>query len=771
MQLSLAHADSIERYLGEQIKAFDGHVAELASKNFEQPEFLFENNDNIQEMLIIDSASSNILASYKLSKRYLAGSSKSSAPAIGNLNLPKMHLSDGKTHLSPLIKHANGTNSLYLVRQIENRIIAGEIDKQFFSNLAAGTRIGATGHAAIFDRKGNLLAHPDKSWETSGKNINGLAPVNLAKNGENGIVQFHSPATDSLMLAGVAAVKTGGLGIMIPRSLSDITNQTGFGKRSVSIIFVMILAAILLGTIIVSNFISSPIERLTHVLKKISKTGDLVDFKINDSNLMPTENMELEKTFTEMAKNLRNTHNKMKILAYSDAVTSLPNREAFSTIVEQSLAFMANKDMNGAMLFVDLHNFKEINESHGHSIGDQVLRCLGARFGSILELTTGQSPTKILESNFDQQCTPRASVGRFGGDEFVIFVPENNGFSQLDAITEQIFEAIETPIPGLKTNIMLSGHIGISSFPEHGLTFRDLVKKADIAVFHAKTVGKSRVQRYGDGTGELSASELRREVHFAINNEELELYYQPKVNTINNSVKSVEALVRWFHPKKGLISPADFIPAIENSDTTNELGEWVVKRACQDMKKWDAQGHQLNIAVNISSRQFSSDNFVDRIYNIIIEEDCDPMRFEIEVTEETALSSKDTANNVISQLHNLGFKVSLDDYGRGYSNLTRLSELQVNTIKIDGPLTARLTRDERTRVIFEATINMAKGLKCETVAEGVETAEEVAILTRLGCTELQGFYFATPMPHAGVVNWIEKRRTTPVDAMNERLRA
>jgi EAL domain-containing protein (putative c-di-GMP-specific phosphodiesterase class I)/GGDEF domain-containing protein len=404
-------------------------------------------------------------------------------------------------------------------------------------------------------------------------------------------------------------------------------------------------------------------------------------------------------------------------------------------------------------------------------VGDQVLRCLGSRISGIIETATGHFPGDICSSSMDlmTDCAPKPTLARFGGDEFVMFLPENGEVYHGEEIFEQILLAISSPIPGLETSIELSGSIGLAAFPEQGLTYSDLVKRADIAMYHAKKLGKGTVQKFGDGTGEQSEAEIRRDVQHAINNDELELFYQPKVSTHDYDVHSVEALVRWNHPLRGLINPGDFIPAIENTDTTNDLGEWVVRQACKDMKTFDKNGFRLSIAVNIAARQFVSKDFAARIGEIILEEGCSPDRFEIEVTEETALASNQGAADIISKLHEMGFRVSLDDYGRGYSNLTRLSELRVNTLKIDGPLTARLTRDKRTRVIFEATINMAKGLECKTVAEGVESAEEAAILTRLGCSELQGYYFSTPLPSANMMTWLQERRRSPATLMQEKL--
>jgi predicted signal transduction protein with EAL and GGDEF domain len=520
-----------------------------------------------------------------------------------------------------------------------------------------------------------------------------------------------------------------------------------------------------------SYIFSRPVERL---IAALSATGSDDRFKLLDTSenrFVPTEYHEMQDTFNAMIRRLDNNHQSMVKMAFSDPVTTLPNRESFRKTLETTLASLALKSVRGTMAFIDIDNFKEINDTHGHHVGDQVLRCLGSRISGIIETASGHFPGSIYSTANDLtgDGLPKPILARFGGDEFVMFLAENSEISHSDEIFEQILLAISSPIPGLETSIELSGSIGLACFPEQGLTYSDLVKRADIAMYHAKKMGKGMIQKFGDGTGEQSQAEIRRDVHLAIINDELELFYQPKINTSDYEVHGVEALIRWIHPVRGLISPGEFIPAIENSDTTNELGEWVIRRACRDMKTFDARGFDLNIAVNIAARQFVSADFAKRIGEIIHEEGCTPERFEIEVTEETALATHQGAADIISKLHEMGFRVSLDDYGRGYSNLTRLSELRVNTLKIDGPLTARITRDKRTRVIFEATINMANGLECKTVAEGVESAEEAAILTRLGCTELQGYYFSTPLPASNMITWLEDRRRSPASALQEKL--
>lgn len=771
--LAETHARTIEQYVLNATRAFDSHLAGYVSGSRNELTATAGGSTDIRQIFVLRKESGQAVRT--IGKDPAQGLLTSSATFFPAENFPAVRaVADRqRTRLSPVMKNAQGENVIYLVREYNNRIIAGEMGTGYFRALASATRFARSGHAAIVDQTGSLVAHPKADWEAQSRNIAAVSPIKLALGGDHGVAAFHSPAINAEMLAGYSAIPTIGWAIMVPQEVSDILAQTTLAKTSIATVVQITLALVLLSSILFSHLLSGPLERLITALQMTGKGSELKPLEQASRGMLTFEQKKLEESFNTMVTNLRDTHKRMSELAYTDPVTQLPNRVAFQKFVEESLEGLSRKDQGGQIMFIDVDNFKEINDTHGHHTGDQVLRCLGARMASIIEAETGHSPLNISHVSK----TPSANgpvmpcFARFGGDEFVLFLPEGSGMARPDKLLSQILAAINSPVPGLDASITLSGSIGIAAFPEHGLTYGELVKRADIAMYHAKKTGNGTIKRFGDGTGDASAAEIRRDVMQAIANDDLELFYQPKISTDTGEVTSVEALVRWMHPVKGVISPAEFIPAIENTNTTNELGEWVIRRACRDMKRWEAQGHRLDVAVNIATRQFCSDDFVERLDMIVGEEGCEPDRLEIEVTEETALTTDEGASNIISRLHKLGFRVSLDDYGRGYSNLSRLSELRVNTIKIDGPLTARLTRDERTRVIFEATINMARGLHCKTVAEGVETAEEAAILTRLGCTELQGFYFATPLPFRSLTTWIENRNASPVQDIQEKLAA
>ena len=289
--------------------------------------------------------------------------------------------------------------------------------------------------------------------------------------------------------------------------------------------------------------------------------------------------------------------------------------------------------------------------------------------------------------------------------------------------------------------------------------------RADAALYHAKARGKGQHCFYDPANGVRSIIEIRREIAAAIAYDEMVLHYQPKVECQSGEVHALEALVRWQHPQLGLKGPIAFIPQIENSDEICALGEWVLKRAAEDLANWQSEGRELTIAVNIGARHLVSHGFPERALEIVTSAGVDPSQIELEITEEIAMQQEDNTRNVIDTLKAHGFRVALDDYGRGYSNLSRLAEVKVDVIKIDRSLILNVESHERTRQIVAATIAMAEALDCRVVAEGIEEAGHAALLRKLGCHELQGYFFAKPMERNRLTEWLIARGRNNVAAL------
>lgn len=670
--------------------------------------------------------------------------------------------------ISPVIEAADGRKSAFVVYLEGNRMAFARLDGRNLVRKVANSDANNRFLLAIIDMEGNSVAAsgPSAPRMFMYQQPSVVAATNMR--GASNITTLKLQGIAGEMLAGIVTIPGTGLSILSAEPVTDINARIASANRKISMVTYLSLALVLMASIMGSHILANPIERLIGALRKTGTDQTFNEIEVEGGLMTPIEHRQVGETYNRMVRELRELHFQMVHMAFVDQTTMLPNREAFRKSIEYQLSRLAQLGQGAAIAFIDVDNFKEINDTHGHHTGDQVLRYLASRMTGIIETMTGHAP--ILDHNqkaagFHPEL-PKPLLARFGGDEFVLFIPENAGLIYLEDMLSQILSAISCPISGIDVYTKLSGSVGVVRFPEQGLSYVELVKRADIAMYHAKKRGKGCVEYYNEGIGDKSSAEIRRDIKLAMQNNELELYYQPKVHAQTLEITGVEALVRWIHPVKGVLGPAHFIPAVEDSDeATKEFGEWVLRRACQDLRILRNNNIDITVAVNISARHFVSEEFPDNLIEICREENCSPDNFEIEITEETALNHEEGTGSIIGQLQDVGFRVSLDDYGRGYSNLTRLAELNVDTIKIDGPLTARLTRDERTKVIFEATINMANGLGSKTVAEGVETAAEVGILTGIGCTELQGFYFSTPLPISELIAWIDERNTSQVATM------
>ncbi|MCF6322086.1 MAG: bifunctional diguanylate cyclase/phosphodiesterase, partial [Rhizobiaceae bacterium] len=457
---------------------------------------------------------------------------------------------------------------------------------------------------------------------------------------------------------------------------------------------------------------------------------------------------------------LHTKHADILRMAYSDLVTGLPTREAFNQLVQEEISGLKSTEKNYLLVFLDLDDFKAINDTMGHEVGDTVLAIVAKQ---VADAISNYTDLEVITCPLDDMGNPlktldgRAVISRIGGDEYVAFVPWDDGENGVNDFLQSINIAISSPFIVAEKELSIKSSIGASLLGRDGGNIRELTKKADIAMYWAKQSGKNCYRMYDSSVGDQTPAELQRDVANAIRNNEMTLYYQPKIDIAAGVANSVEAVVRWMHPEKGLISPGLFIPAIDDSETADLLGEWVIRSACNQIKKWNRAGRNISISVNIANHHLVSQNFLPNLLRIVDEVGIDPAYLEIEMTEETAMTAHKRAKSVIRALKENGFTVSLDDYGKGYSNLARLAALDIDVIKLDMSLISGITEDPRRAIIVASALDMARNLNCKTVAEGIETQEQATFISRLGCDYLQGYLFAKPMPIAEIDLWFLKR--------------
>jgi diguanylate cyclase (GGDEF)-like protein/PAS domain S-box-containing protein len=432
--------------------------------------------------------------------------------------------------------------------------------------------------------------------------------------------------------------------------------------------------------------------------------------------------------FTDVTEHKR-LEEEIRHLAHHDALTGLPNRLLFREIVELEIAQMLRNRKKLAVLFLDLDRFKEINDTLGHEVGDELLKQAAFRFRQ-----------SIRKSD---------TVARIGGDEFNIILPDIMLPPDISDIAQKIIDQFQQPFLIGGNHLNTTTSIGISVFPDDSEEIDTLLRYADIAMYHAKESGRNMYKFYNPSINVLSLERIRLENYLrqAIERGELRLFYQPQIDIKGGRIVCAEALVRWNHPEKGLLEPVEFIPLAEQTGLITSIDEWVLKSACAQVKSWqDAGQSPVCITVNLSSRQFQRPELVPMIGSMLRKTGMDPDCMDLEITEGTAMSDVERTASQLRDLRKMGVHISIDDFGTGYSSLNYLKKLPIERIKIDKSFIHDIAKDPDDRAIISAVTSMARKMGIRTVAEGVETEEQLAFLRTSECDEAQGFLFSRPVP-------------------------
>lgn len=432
--------------------------------------------------------------------------------------------------------------------------------------------------------------------------------------------------------------------------------------------------------------------------------------------------------FTDISEK-KDTEKKLKNLAFYDPLTGLPNRVFFLERLNEALITSQRHRNRTALLFIDLDRFKDVNDTLGHNAGDELIIQASRRIRRCLR----QSDT----------------VARLGGDEFTVILTEISNEASIAYIAQQIIEQLCEPFMIYGTEVYIGASVGISVYPDDSDSSETLLKNADTAMYHAKDNGRGNFQFYRD---EMNARMLRRvtlerNLRHALENDEFVLHYQPRYSLPEAKIIGMEALVRWNHPKEGLVPPSEFIPLAEETNLIIPLGEWVLHTACAQAKAWEHEGlGSYRMAVNLSSRQFQQLDLIQQVRNALQHCHMDPTLLELEITESIVMKNPEEVASLLAAIRRLGVHISIDDFGTGYSSLAYLKKFPINALKIDRSFVNDLPDDNDDVAIVESIIGMTRSLGIEVVAEGVETPEQVEFLQSRGCKEVQGYYFSKPLP-------------------------
>lgn len=426
-------------------------------------------------------------------------------------------------------------------------------------------------------------------------------------------------------------------------------------------------------------------------------------------------------------------------LANYDELTDLPNRNLFCQQLNRRLASTDNSTPSGVLLYIDLDRFMRINDSFGYSTGDGLIRQVAARL---------------------QACMSRTDlVSRIGQDEFAVFASHIDDPTAVAALAERVMQRFSPAFVQNAQEFFITVSIGVSLNPQHGADAQTLLKNAESAMFAVKKQGRNQFQLYKQELNHTSSQRLRLEndLRHAIQRNQLFLAYQPIIDMKRRRIVSAEALIRWRHPELGIIPPDSFIPLADETGLIHSIGEWVARKACEQLRVWQDLGHDgLSVAVNVSAAQFKQDGLVAGIEHILRETGIDAHDLELEITETVAMQSADATIQTLRRFKNMGIGISIDDFGTGYSSLSYLKRFPIDTLKIDRSFVRDISVDSDDAAIVQAINSLGKTLKLRLVAEGVETREQFDYLCQQGCDRMQGYYFSKPVDAAEFLVLLER---------------
>jgi diguanylate cyclase (GGDEF)-like protein/PAS domain S-box-containing protein len=427
----------------------------------------------------------------------------------------------------------------------------------------------------------------------------------------------------------------------------------------------------------------------------------------------------------------RRTEHHLHFLANHDVLTRLPNRMQFYKRLDQAMAHAAEEQRSFAVLFIDLDRFKNINDTFGHSAGDLLLQLVADRLGR-----------HIRKSDL---------LARLGGDEFTVLAEYMPDLQDVVALADHVMEALAQPFYIEGHELFVTASVGISVYPHDGRDTETLIKSADTAMYHAKSLGKNNYQFFlaDMHSKPLEHLMLENALRHALERGEFMLYYQPKVDSATEHIFGMEALLRWNHPTLGIVTPGRFIPLAEETGLIREIGSWALREACRQNAIWRRAGYRsLVVSVNLSTVQLMSLDFAATVGGILADTGLDATCLELELTESAIMESPEQSSRTLQALRDMGVKISIDDFGTGYSSLNYLKRFPINTLKIDQSFVRDINIDANDAAITDAVISLAQSLKMDVIAEGVETAEQLRYLQRHGCNAYQGFLFSRPLPSA-----------------------
>ena len=489
---------------------------------------------------------------------------------------------------------------------------------------------------------------------------------------------------------------------------------------------------------LVASLVTGPLQRFQFLIQNIIN-GDYKGVRLVQQN---DEIGQLSRSFETMRQHLRDTSAHIEELAYYDALTGLPNKVSFIDTIQHLIEKSQLCGQQAAILFLDLDNFKHINDGLGHEVGDELLMLVSNRLKDCIRSQDAVASAGRLASQSSDSV-----IARLGGDEFTVVLSKIHSPEEAAKVATRVLQKLAQPFELQGSDVFVSASIGISIYPKDGRTPETLLKNADTAMYAAKASGKNNTRFYDSKMNKpvLERIELEASMRQALANDEFVLFYQPKVPLYGEPRFEFETLMRWRHPEKGMISPGLFIPLAEETGYIQNLGDWAIEQTCRQIEFWNRQGYNnVTVSTNLSPAQLNYGMPLQTIKQALSRFDVRPEQLEIEITESGLMQNETHAIELLNDIKALGVRIALDDFGTGYSSLAYLLKFPIDTLKIDRTFIRDIDAQPESLMVLESIIGLAKRLQLHVVAEGVETKEQLDLLQQRHCDYIQGFYFAKP---------------------------
>lgn len=608
------------------------------------------------------------------------------------------------------------------------------------------TRIGASGHLLLVDSTGEQV-------------FPGATPVDSASLGplmndlrlamtQRRLVQARIGEIDS-QIHGTPLAKDLYLLALLPDSeFTEPGRRLGAGIAAHAVATVLLVATLLL--LVLRALVVNPIAKLTRVTRDIGKGSLHVSLGLDRGD----EIGELANAFEEMGRGLQKRGEQVQHLAFHDSLTGLPNRHMFGQFLTTSVARSRSRQQQFALLFLDLDNFKHVNDSLGHHAGDRLLKEITSRIRGCLE------KFELLAKREPADNT--ATVARLGGDEFIVLLPGLTRASEAAQVAELLLAELCKPVQLDGYDFRIGASIGITIYPDDADDAETLVRNADLAMYQAKSGGKNTHRFYAPSMNQRVVERVAMEqaLRQALEREELELHYQAQVEPISGTLLGAEALLRWNHPERGPVAPQELIATAEECGLIAPIGEWIVTEACRRNRLWQQRGlPKLAVAVNLSSQQLARGKLDRLIDEALQRAGLAPEFLEIEITESSVMQAEHDIALTLAALKAMGVRISLDDFGTGYSSLSALHRLPIHALKIDRSFVRTVPANRDAVAIATTIIQLAKSLGLQTTAEGVESAEQLTFLRQQGCDRIQGYHVCRPLAAAEFEQFLRREAT------------